>query len=286
MPPPRILFHGHAPSTSNYEMKAGTFRDLPLSTQFLVDLEFLTLHTERGATCVYVKTPPYMHAIASHFPWVHFYTFACENIDEYDPDQPSMQGDSTMSLQTQGNVTSSSFAFTKETALIMGKRDRREFLVMICHEHHNTMQLVLHALLAPNFSLLDISELPTDYATGQIFLPFGMPRDKCLAFLVSTSPARSSCYSPETFREEIAYVQLVQRETTQYDTECTDFIIDEYAARYQHMLNVPGILLVVQLKMELQGLESTKNASQIPEIPENFTKTRETSSCPWERQDD
>ena len=284
-PPRRILFHGQAPTLSNHAMKPGSFRDLSLPAQFLIDLEFLTLHTDAGATCVYTSRPPYMDTIARYFPWVHFYVFACEDIDEYDPDRPCMQGEGPTSLQTNGNITSSCFAFTKETALTMGKRDRREFMVMICHEHEIMMQLVLHALLGPNFSLLDLPEVPEDYAQGQIFLPFGLPRDKCLAFLVSSYPARSTSYNAEEFKKELAHLQVVQRETQGHDNSCTDFIIDEYASRYQHMMNTPGILLVVNLKLELQRLEDTiDNSRKITPTPETdakkITPTPETDAYP------
>ena len=272
--PRRILFHGNAPSLSNHAMKPGTFRDIPLSTQFLVDLEFLTLHTSTGATCIYTSRPPYMDTIARYFPWVHFYVFACEDIDDYDPDRPCMQGEGPASLQTNGNITSSCFAFTKETALDMGKRNKQEFLVMICHEHEIMMQLVLHALLNPNFSLLDLPRVPEDYAQGQIFLPFCLPRDRCMAFLVATSPARSTSYDPAEFEREIAYLQVVQRETQTHDNACTDFIIDEYAARYQHAMSTPGILLVMNLKLELQRLEDTADNAR------KLTKIRGTDADP------
>ena len=254
--PARVLYHGESARSSGVELQPGSSRDLPVSDQFLLDLEFLGRYAESGGSCLYTTRPPYLATISKHFPWLHFYAYGCDLGDEYDPGQPQMLGSCPVSVEIRGNVTYSVEPYSRELALFIGRRDRRDaFMVMICHGETPDRQLVFHALTAPNYSLLELSSPPPDYAQGEIVLPVGLPRDRSLVFLVVPYPARSRAYSQDVFREEMGHFQSVLRGTGAYDEDCRTEIINEYAEAFQNTLACPGVLLVMGLRVDMQQLD-------------------------------
>jgi hypothetical protein len=74
--PARILEHGRAGTTDCVGLEGGTWNDVSVQGQFLIDLEFLTRYSHPSSgTCVYCKSPPYLAEIAAQFPWLHFYAY-------------------------------------------------------------------------------------------------------------------------------------------------------------------------------------------------------------------
>lgn len=254
--PIRVLSHGEASRSSGVRLTPGSVRDVPVSDQFLLDLEFLGRYTETGVSCLYTTRPAYLGTIAKHFPWLHFYAYGCDMGSEYDPGEPCMQGCGPLSVEVRGNITYCTEPFTRELALSIGRRDRQcNPMVMVCHGETPDRQLVFHALMAPSYSLLELSSPPPEYAQGEIVLPIGIPRDRSLIFLVVPYPARSREYDRDVFREEMGHFQSVLRSTETYDDDCRTDIINEYAEFHQHSLNCPGVLLVMGLRVDLQQLE-------------------------------
>jgi hypothetical protein len=220
---PRVLAHRRAPTTElgRSRLTDGKWSDLSATAQFLLDLEFLTHHTQPagqggGGTeiaCVYTRTPPYLQQIAYQFPWVHFYGFQhrTEEPDEggeYDPERPAVVRWTTQAtLHTEHNRTVSPFEFSKDSAVTLSraKEARPEHrLVMICHGETETRQAVLHALLRADASLLDVcGTIPADYLEGQLVLPIGLPQSRLFACLVASHPCKCAEYDPTLYEQEM-----------------------------------------------------------------------------------
>ena len=199
-------------------MTAGAWSDLSLEAQFLTDLEFLMRHTQptgpKGGhpdtACVYTRTPVYLREIAYQFPWVHFYAFSHNTPaeqDVYDPAEPSMVKAAPPSLVTEHNRTTSPFEFSKDSTVTLSQakaaKDAHQ-LVMICHGESLSRQLVLHALLRADHSLMDVcGPIPADYIQGELVLPIGIQRSKVFVSLVAHGSCMAGEYDPEVFLEEM-----------------------------------------------------------------------------------
>ena len=198
----------------------GKWSDLSATAQFLLDLEFLTHHTQPGqpggaseVACVYTRTPPYLQQIAYQFPWVHFYGFQHrteepeDEGEEYDPDRPAVRWTSQATLHTEHNRTVSPFEFSKDSAVTLSKAKEarpEHRLVMICHGETETRQVVLHALLRADASLLDVcGTIPADYLEGQLVLPIGLPQNRLFACLVASHPCKCAEYDPALYEQEM-----------------------------------------------------------------------------------
>lgn len=220
----RVLNHGNAPTATGGAgtMTEGVWSDLSVQGQFLVDLEFLTRHTQPSGAkggppetaCVYTKAPSYLKEIACQFAWVHFYAFSHgskveeEEDEEYDPAAPGLVKAVPASLVTEHNRTTSPYEFSKDSAVTLSQakaaRDANR-LVMICHGESETRQLVLHALLRADHSLLDISgPIPSDYIAGEIVLPVFIRQSKVFVSLVAHGSCMAAEYDSEVFEEEIS----------------------------------------------------------------------------------
>lgn len=106
-------------------------------------------------------------------------------------------------------MTTARTEFTKDMARIMGE-GRNANLVLICHGVDNLRQLALHALLRPNYSLMDVcGVIPEDYLFGEIMLPICLPINKIFASLVVWQGAKWGTYHPETFKAEIGFNLVV-----------------------------------------------------------------------------
>jgi hypothetical protein len=265
--PQRVLTHRRAPTTETvpHGMTDGQWSDVSRQGQFLMDLEFLTLHTQPPATgrqqhtevaCVYTQSPPYLVQIACQFPWVHFYCFKYrepEEEDEYDPERPAVRKTKLMTLQTEHNRTVSPFEFSKDSAITLSKAKEarpEHRLVMICHGETETRQAVLHALLRADYSLLDICGcVQEDYLEGEIILPLMLPQHKTFACLVATHPCKCATYDAATYKQEMAFFQATLRASEAYDQGSKDLIIAEYARRFQwfHKRHVDTIGYTLQM---------------------------------------
>ena len=212
--PTRVLQHGFAPTTENYGLEAGKWADMPVHAQFLIDLEFLMRYTPpSGASCIYCHSPPYLKEIASQFPWIHFYAYQHtepanglhpNDQAEYDPEQPQYVRLAPMTVQVYGNTTTTVDEFTNSIARRLGENHGYTSRVLICHGATPTHQLCLHALLRPNFSLLDIEGLiPPDYPEGEIILPLYIPNHKVFTSMIVQRNAKCRSYSPSLFQDEI-----------------------------------------------------------------------------------
>lgn len=207
----RVLQHGFAPTVDNYGLEPGNWDDLPVHAQFLLDLEFLMRYTTpTGASCIYSRSPPYLKEIASQFPWIHFYAYEhtepkCHDVDcEYDPERPEILCIAPLTIQVQGNTTTAAMELTNNIARRLGENSGYCSRVMICHGSNHARQLCLHALLRPNYSLLDIQgQIPADYPEGEIMLPMFIPNNKIFASLVVQKDARCREYSPSLFQDEM-----------------------------------------------------------------------------------
>ena len=201
----------------------GRWSDLSVQGQFLLDLEFLTQNTQPGrgvahgqteVACVYTRTPPYLLQIACQFPWVHFYGFqhrvpatSAADEGEYDPEQPAARWTPQMTLHTEHNRTLSPYEFSKDSAVTLSKAKEarpEHRLVMICHGETETRQVVLHALVRADASLLDVcGTIPRDYLAGQIVLPIGLPQNRLFACLAATHPCKCADYDPRLYEQEM-----------------------------------------------------------------------------------
>lgn len=225
----RVLQHGFAATTPSVGLEPGKWGDVKLHGQFLIDLEFLLRYGPRSGTasCVMCKSPPYLLELAHQFPWIHFYVFEhTAKPDEYDPANPEMVCSTPSTVQVHAgtpasverpikpvfcpqvefNRTTSGMQFTKEMARTMGERSgrERESLLMICHDQDPIRQLVLHALMRPSHSLLDLNgTIPVDYLDGEIILPLFLPNNKIFACLVASQHAKCKTYDPELYLGEM-----------------------------------------------------------------------------------
>lgn len=233
--PTRILAHLQAPTTNTLPVgmleSPGQWEDISPQGQFLLDMEFLTRHARpppqktrptavADIACVYTKCPTYLAEISQQFPWVHFFAFECpllwnmtggfanEGGGEYDPTQPGMDMANCPSQQTNHNRTTTPYEFSKDSAVILSKTKEqdpeRHRLVMICHGKDSIRQMVLHALIRADFSLLDISgPIPEDYLDGELTLPIMLPRNKMFALLTVNNDCKARRYKPPIYNEEI-----------------------------------------------------------------------------------
>ena len=261
--PQRVLAHKRAPTTETgmQGMTAGQWADVSQEGQFLIDLEFLTLHTQppvagkqqhTETACVYTQSPSYLVQIACQFPWVHFYCFRhrVEGDElEYDPERPAVR----RTLQTEHNRTTSPFEFSKDSAITLSKAKEarpEHRLVMICHGETEMRQVVLHALLRADYSLLDICGcVQEDYLEGEIVLPIMLPQNKALACLVATHPCKCATYDPNIYRQEMGFFQGTLRTSEAYDQASKHLIIAEYGQRFQqfHKLSADTIAFTLQM---------------------------------------
>jgi hypothetical protein len=102
----RVLNHGQAATTDSVGLEPGTWNDVSVHGQFLIDLEFLTRYTHpSGGICVYCKCPPYLAEIATQFPWLHFYAYQqTQDHAEYDPSQPAMEAPVSVQVRLADTV--------------------------------------------------------------------------------------------------------------------------------------------------------------------------------------
>lgn len=257
---PRILSHRRAPTTeqpAQIGMVPGCWADVDLQGQFLMDLEFLALHTHPcqlnsaapDTACVYTTSPPYLSQIAAQFPWVHFYAFRHRALeeqppqvaDEYDPESPALAPAwtwTTVSIQTVHNMTTSPAEFTRDNAVgfCRAKEARAEHrVVMICHGESDTRQAVLHALLRPDHSMLDLcGSIQREYLKGEIVLPMRLPNSKVFACLHAHASDQFQCvaYDTELYDQETAFFQNTIRASQAYDITSASLIVEEYAKRF------------------------------------------------------
>lgn len=232
--PIRVLAHGNAATMDSVGLLPGTWDDIPSQGQFLIDVEFLTRYTQSsGGMCVYCKYPSYLPEIAALFPWLHFYVYGHTTDPEvYDPSQPDMSSPVTVQVRYSNtqkqksvtgtnliriithryNMTISQHEYTKEMARVMGE-NRHSTRTLICHGVDPLRQLALHALLKPNFSLMDIAGvIPADYLEGEIILPVFIPINRIFASLVVFHSAKWASYDPEVFKAEMGKCCLKQIE--------------------------------------------------------------------------
>lgn len=218
--PTRVLQHGFAPTVDNYGLETGTWEDMPLHAQFLLDLEFLMRYAPRtSASCLYARSPPYLKEIASQFPWIHFYVYQHKDQHplEYDPDRPEMLGDSPPTIQVHGNTTTAAMELTNNIARRLGENHEHCSRVMICHGLDPIRQLFLHVLMRPDFSLLDIQGLiPIDYPEGEIVLPILIPNNKIFTCIVVAREAKCRVYAPALFQDEIGAPLLPEHDVCPY----------------------------------------------------------------------
>ena len=271
--PSRVLAHRQAPTSfagpqQDERLEPGSWNDISERGQFLIDLEFLTRHTHpppqkikptviAEMACVYTQSPTYLLQIARQFPWVHFYAFQHltnqSEQDVYDPAQPELVRDTTPTVQTELNRTTSSLEFSKENAIALSKvkeeKPERHRMVMICHGETPTRQLILHVLLRADFSMMDLcGPVPDEYIAGDLVFPICIPKRKMFMLLVADQECKAACYEPGTYKDEIGatstscfytgkltkavstvFFQDALRATEAYDQSSKDLIIDEYA---------------------------------------------------------
>ena len=208
--PVRILQHGFAPVLDSYGLETGTWNDMPIHAQFLIDLEFLMRYPPpTGASCFYCKSPPYLKEIASYFPWIHFYAYQHqEKLDEtaaeYDPAQPQLVSAVPPSITVQDNMTTAVYEFTKDIAMRLSLNQSTANRAMICHGIGSTRQLCLHAILRPSYSLMDIEGLVhPDYMEGELVLPMFIPNNRMFVSLVVSQTAGCRLYNQAVYKDEI-----------------------------------------------------------------------------------
>lgn len=229
--PQRILQHGNAPtsSTTALPLEPGTWTDIPEQGQFLLDLEFLARHTHpeprdktkptviAESACVYTTSPPYLTEIARQFPWVHFFAFQhvfhSPDDDEYDPTRPAaLMRITGPSYQTEHNRTMSCSEIDRASIVTLSRvkedsPDTRK-LVLICHGESSTRQLMLHAALRADYSMLDIpGPVPSQYARGEIVLPLQIRNNKAFASLIADQSHATAQYDPECYMDELCESQ-------------------------------------------------------------------------------
>ena len=229
--PARVLAHQQAPTSQPLPPgmleSPGMWADVSPQGQFLLDLEFLTRNTSpppqktkptvtADMACVYTKCPTYLKEISQQFPWVHFFAFSCPVswqtpaavTGEYDPAQPELVTETCPSLQTEHNRTTSPYEFSKDSAITLSRTKEqdpaRHRLVMICHGETAVRQMVLHALVRADFSLLDIcGPVAEEYLDGELVLPVMLPWNKMFALMVANRECKGRVYNPNTFAEEM-----------------------------------------------------------------------------------
>jgi hypothetical protein len=227
-------------------MTPGDWSDVTTQGQFLLELEFLTRYVplpeeECEGICVYTRCPPYLKLIACQFPWIHFYAFRCdaaagaeEEATEYDPDEPAIRWTSRATLQTERNRTTSPFEFSKDSAVMLSRKEQRKVL-MICHGETETRQVALHALLRADHSLLDVGgTIPADYLEGDLVLPILLPPSKVFACLVASQPCRCVGYDRGVYEQEMGFFQGTLRGTEAFDCASKGLIVGDYVRRFQH----------------------------------------------------
>lgn len=232
----RYLRHGFAGATDTCDLVPGTWTDVTPQGQFLLDMEFLLKCTPSSGTasCVYCKSPSYLHSISQHFPWIHFYAYEhAFPSPEYDPAAPGITCSAPISVHIDFNRTTSASPITKDMARTLGDRaaKERESLLLICHDMDPIRQLAMQVLMRPQHALLDVAGvIPTDYLDGDIVLPMFMPQGRLFACLQVRMNARSQTYKTETYMREMAFFQRVIRSTSAYDESCRECIARQYAA--------------------------------------------------------
>ena len=205
----RLLRHGAAGCTEQCNLRMGAWADVSTQGQFLLDLEFLLNCSPASGTasCVYCRSPPYLHEIAQQFPWIHF--FAYEHVfetPEYDPAQPSLVSSAPPTVQVDFNKTVCVQEFSKDMARAMGERGQREreSLLLICHGIDSVRQLALQVLMRPQHALLDIAgSIPSEYLDGDIVLPVYLPGDVLFACMTVKANAKGRSYDSNTYMHEI-----------------------------------------------------------------------------------
>ena len=234
----RVLIHGKAPisSASALPLETGAWTDIPMQGQFLLDLEFLARHTHpepydkvkptviAESACVYTTSPPYLMDISRQFPWVHFYAFqhvfTAPDDDEYDPSHPpTLVRITGPSYQTEHNRTMSASGIDSASIQTLSrvKEDspERRKLVLICHGEDSARQLMLHATLRADFSMLDIcGSIPKTYAAGEISLPILIRNNKAFSILVTGSSHATAQYDPTCYMDELCKLDFKPHSTT------------------------------------------------------------------------
>ena len=207
--PLRVLEHGQAGTMESVGLEPGTWADVALQGQFLLDLEFILrcAPTSGTASCIYCQSPPYLDHIAMQFPWIHFYVFGhvCP-APEYDPAQPELACSGPLTVQVAFNKTTSCLDFTKDMARTMGERCARdrESLLMICHGQDPIRQMALQVLMRPQYALLDVcGVIPVDYLDGDLILPIYIPNNKIFVGLVVRQGMGARVYDPSVFLGEM-----------------------------------------------------------------------------------
>jgi len=248
--PERVLSHTRAPRIQNCCLETGNFLELAVSDQFLIDLEFISRHSRdfQEITCVYPYTPPYLHNLSDLFPNIHFIAFRSLEVSypdiEYDPEMPYMD----ICTIRKDNITHSPCPFTKKMALELADRNKEICLLFVCHSETQVRQLAFHILMQPNFSLFDMTSLPPGYIHGELILPIGLQQGKCLIFLHVTRYGKEKAYHNNIFHQEMGYFQTMG----QYNAEAREFIIHQFARRYQEY-----DMMVMKMRLVLTVLDLT-----------------------------
>lgn len=214
--PQRGFTHREAGATENYELVDSPATD---RGKMLASIEFLARYaTPRGEKYValFTEAPGFIQALARLFPHVQFYVFGQV---EYNPDNPAING--------AKNIVEVNAPFSTEYALHLGKRDRRENLLMVCHESRDR-SLINHALIRPNWSLLAMGDVGQDFFEGELLYPIHAPPRARLAYMVVHCDARARTYDPAIFQEELAFFHAVTRSTPAYDEQAETAVLHQF----------------------------------------------------------
>jgi hypothetical protein len=263
--PSRVLQHGFAATTESAGLEPGTWADVSLHGQFLLDLEFLLrcAPTSGTASCLYCKSPPYLKEIAQQFPWIHFYAFEhTYPAPEYDPAQPLITTASQLTVQVDFNRTMSSDKFTKDMARTMGERCARdrESLLLICHGQDSMRQIALQVLMRPSYALLDVCcPIPAEYLEGDLILPIFLPNNKAFLCIVAKQHAKGRAYDSALLQTEIGQTRLHKKNISRFIlTLCTNRLLPARPARHP------------VLRRGVQGRDSRRVRqihAQVPQLP-------------------
>ena len=220
----RVLIHGQSGALSNHTLEPGL--PVPLRGQCLIDIEFLA-RFGHGGTCLYTQSPPHINLITTLFPHLRFIAFTTD----YDPAMPCL----TPGLETNGNLTRSTFPFTKETARDLGNRGSDEPLLFISAGTESTQsKLLYHALARPNSSLFRLDSIPADFLDGEILYPLYASPSSSTAYMVVGGHTRAKVYDPSLLAEELSYFHVCLRSSGNYDRDAKRDILALYNQTRQH----------------------------------------------------
>jgi hypothetical protein len=213
--PQRRFTHGEAGATEGYELV-----DRPATDRgtMLICIEFLSRYASDNYTVLFTEYPRFIKALATLFPKLQFYVFGQDQV-EYDPENPG--------FDNAKNIVVMDTPFTTEYALHLGKRDRSENLLLICHQDRNRL-LVNHAMMSPNWSLLALTNPGQDFFEGELYYPIHSPKDSRFAYIVVSKTARAKTYDPVLFQEELAFFHAITRNSA-YDEQAETAVLHQFA---------------------------------------------------------